>query len=135
VKIDRLKQRADAAEADARNEWLTFRTHSHRLLAIVRRRVGSPAGLAISFSLGFMAGTARSRGETHGSQAADDGERTAKEERGIVYNLAHGPLGDTAIRLGTALAARSLMDFLNDSKDDDAGLSESVSAPADAQST
>lgn len=137
MKIARLKRRADAAEADARNEWLEFRTHSRRSLAIVRRRVGSPAGLAVSFSLGFMAGTASSRGKTNGTQAADDGEHTAEPDRGMAYKLAHGPLGDTAIRLGIALVARSLMDFTNDArdaKDDDAGLSESESAPADARS-
>jgi hypothetical protein len=51
----------------------------------------------------------------------------------MAYKLAHGILGDAAIRLGIALVARSLMDFLNSAKADDAGLSESVSDPADNQ--
>jgi hypothetical protein len=135
VKIARLKRRADAAEADARNEWLEYKTHSRRSLAIVRQRVGGTAGLAISFSLGFMTDIAMRRGKTNAPLAADDGERTAEQGRGMAYKLAHAPLGDTAIRLGIALVARSLMDFRNDAKGDDAGLSESVSASADAQST
>jgi hypothetical protein len=135
MKIARLKRRADAAEADARNKWLEFRTHSRRSLAVVRRRVGGTAGLAISFSLGFMTGTATRRGKTDAPQVADDGEPTAEQGRGIAYKLAHGPLGDTVIRLGIALVARSLVDFLNEARDDEAGLSESVAASADAQST
>lgn len=119
MKISRLKQQADAAEADARSKWLEFRAHSERSLEIVRRRVGSTAGLAISFSLGFMAGTGGRDGRTNGIPAAD-GERTAdREEMGMAYKLAHGPLGDTAIRLGTALAARSLMNFLDDGREDE----------------
>jgi hypothetical protein len=135
VRIVRLKRRADAAEADARNAWREFRTHSRRSLAIVRRRVGGTAGLAISFSLGFMTGTAMRRGKTTAPQTADDGERTAEQGRGMAHTLAHGHLGDTAIRLGIALVAHSLKDFLNDAKGGEAGLSESVPASADAPST
>jgi hypothetical protein len=130
VKIARLKQQADAAEADARDKWLEFRNHSDRSLAIVRRRVGSPAGLAISFSLGFMAGTGRGDRETNGTTAGS-GERTAGDDREITYKVAHGPLGDTAIKLGTALLARSLTNFLNERRDD-AGLSDSASASSEA---
>jgi hypothetical protein len=127
VKIARLKRQADAAEADARDKWLAFRTHSDRSLAIARRRVGSPAGLAISFSLGFMAGTGRGERKTDG-EPAGNGERT-QDDKGVAYKLIHGPLGDTAIKLGTALFARSLMNFL-DERRDGAGLSDPVTSEA-----
>jgi len=130
VKIARLRQQADALEASARDKWFEFRTHSDRSLAIVRRRVGSPAGLAISFSLGFMAGTGSDDGRTNGTSAGED-ESTEGESRGITYKLAHGPLGDAAIKLATALLARSLMSFLNEGRDD-AGLTDSASASPEA---
>ena len=129
MRISHLKHQADAAEADARDRWIEFRTHSDKSLAIVRRRVGSPAGLAISFSLGFMAGSGRRDRKTNGASSGN-GERNEGDERGVTYKLAHGPLGDTAIRLGTALFARSLMSFLNKGRDD-AGLSDSASASSE----
>ena len=132
MKISHLKRQADAAEADARDKWLEFRTHSDRSLAIVRRRVGSPAGLAISFSLGFMAGSRGPDRKTNGTSPGS-GERNDGDDRGITYKLAHGPLGDAAIRLGTALFARSLMNFFNNGRDD-AGLSDSASASSEAPS-
>jgi hypothetical protein len=116
VKISRLKREADACEADARTEWLEFRGHFDRSLAIVRRRVGSPAGLAICFSLGFIAD---SRVKPNGGSAenGDDPDyEYDQDDRGVVYRLTHGPLGDIVVRLGTALAARSLIDFLNDGR-------------------
>ena len=126
MKIAHLKRQADAAEADARGKWLEFKTHSDRSLVIVRRRVGSPAGLAISFSLGFIAGTGRGDRKTNG-RPAGNGERTAEDDRGITHKLPHGPLGDTAIKLGTALFARSLINFL-DERRDSAGRSDSASS-------
>lgn len=128
MKIARLKRQADAAEADARDKWLEFRTHSDRSLAIARRRVGSPAGLAISFSLGFMAGTGRGERKADGEEPAGSGERT-QDDKGVAYKLIHGPLGDTAIKLGTALFARSLVNFL-DERRDGVGLSDPVSSEA-----
>jgi hypothetical protein len=130
VKIARLKRQADAAEADARDKWLKFRTHSERSLAIVRRRVGSSAGLAMSFSLGFMTGISTGNQKANGSPAAD-AEGTEEGDRGITYKLAHGPFGDVlggaAIKLGTALFVRSVMNFLDEGGDDDAGRAETTS--------
>lgn len=126
MKIARLKRQADAAEADARDKWLKFRTHTERSLAIVRRRVGSPAGLAISFSLGFITGTGTGDKKANGMPAAD-AEGTEEGDRGITYKLAHGPFGDAAIKLGTALFVRSLMNFLDEEGDADARLADTTS--------
>lgn len=129
MKIALLKRQADAAEADARDKRLEFKTHSDRSLAIVRRRVGSPAGLAISFSLGFVAGTRGGERKADG-EAAGNGERT-EDGKGVAYKLAHGPLGDTAIKLGTALFVRSLMNFL-DERGGGTGLSDPASTSSEA---
>ena len=127
MKIARLKRQADAAEADARDKWLKFRTHTERSLAIVRRRVGSPAGLAISFSLGFITGTSTGDKKANGMPAAAAAEGIEEGDRGITYKLAHGPFGDTAIKLGTALFVRSLMNFLDEEGDADARLADTTS--------
>jgi hypothetical protein len=130
VKIARLKRQADAAEADAKVKRVEFKTHSERSLAIVRRRVGSPAGLAISFSLGFMAGTRGGERKSDG-QAAGNGEHT-EDDKGVAYKLVHGPLGDTAINLGTALFVRSLMNFLDERAEDGADPSDPASTSSEA---
>lgn len=57
--IGKLKARADELSRDALRERRDCRASLGNALAIVRRRVGSHAGLAIAFSLGFIAGTRR----------------------------------------------------------------------------
>lgn len=61
MSIGKLRARADELSRDALLERRRCKASLKSVLAIVRRRVGSPAGLAISFSLGFIAGTPRSR--------------------------------------------------------------------------
>ena len=106
MKIASLKRQADARAADARADRLEYKAHTERSLAILRERVGSTAGLAIAFSLGFMTGTGtagRGRGDVesrHGRSRGDEG--------GMTYQLAHGPLGQNALKLGAAVVARSL---------------------------
>lgn len=126
MKIARLKRRADAAEADARDKWLEFRTHSGRSLAIVRRRVGSPAGLAISFSLGFLTGTCTGNKKANGKPAAG-AEGTDEGDRGITYKPARGPFGDAAIKLGAALFVQLMMTLLDEGRDADAGRADTTS--------
>jgi hypothetical protein len=60
---------------------------------------------------------ADSRIKANGTSAenGDDPDHD-QDGRGVVHRLAHGPLGDTVVRLGTALAVRSLIDFLNDGR-------------------
>lgn len=96
---------------DARSARLQYKSHAGRSLSIVRRRVGSSAGLAISFSLGFMAGTG-----TAGSKKA--GTSARRRQSGFVHQIAHGPLGETALKLATAFVARSLMKVMQERGDE-----------------
>lgn len=61
MSIRKLRARADELSRGALLERRRCKESLTSALAIIRRRVGSPAGLAISFSLGFIAGTPRSR--------------------------------------------------------------------------
>jgi hypothetical protein len=110
VKVGRLKHRADKLAASARAERLECAAHADRMLVIVRRRAGSPAGLAISFSLGFIAGSRPGKGKAdHGRRAERHEAGSERGRRGVTYQLAHGPLGEAAVKLGMAFLARSLM--------------------------
>jgi hypothetical protein len=111
MKIARLKRKADAVAADARAKRLEYRAHAARSVALVRRRVGSPAGLAISFSIGFIAGTGSSS-----RRASTPHTSTHDGDRGITNKPAHGPVGESAIKLATALAAHSLMKFIEEGR-------------------
>ena len=112
MKVGRLKRRADELAAYARADRAAAKTHAGRVLVIARRRVGSTAGLAISFSLGFMAGTGTANEHEKDTQGSrKHGARRERSQRGptLIYRLAHGPAGETATRLGMALLVRSLM--------------------------
>ena len=65
MKIGKLKQRADDLAGAARADRLEYQSHADRAVVIARRRIGSTAGLAVSFSLGFMAGTGTAGGRLH----------------------------------------------------------------------
>lgn len=105
MKIASLKRQADARAADARADRVEYKAHADRSLAILRQRVGSTAGIAIAFSLGFMTGTGTAGRRREGAKSRD---RHFHDDRGLAYQLAHGPLGQNALKLGTALVARSL---------------------------
>ena len=112
MKIGRLKRRAEALAADARADRLEYKTHADRMLVIARRGAGSTAGLAISFSLGFMAGTGTATAQEdqiQGRRKHAGRGRRAERERSISWQLAHGPVGEVAMKLGMAFLARSLM--------------------------
>ena len=112
MKIARLRKQADALAQDAHSSRLRYRRHVSRSLSILRRRVGSTAGLAISFSLGFMAGTGTT-GSTDDSAPAPR-RPPGRGERGVVHQVAHGPLGAGAVKLATAFVARSLVRFMQE---------------------
>ena len=115
MKIGRLRRRADELAADARSDRLEYKSHADRVLAIARRRVGSTAGLAVSFSLGFMAGTGTASSRTQGARRRHRDDASG-ERRGptLLHQLAHGPVGEAASKLGMALLARSLMKLQED---------------------
>lgn len=102
--------------AEARADRAAFGEHAARSWSILKRRAGSPAGLAISFSLGFMGGAAGSR-----RHAPDSAERAAKRGRGFARQLLHGPLGESVLKLGSAVVASSLMKYLDERDDGHAG--------------
>jgi hypothetical protein len=112
MKVGRLKGRADELAAAARSDRLQYKSHADRALVIMRRRVGSTAGLAISFSLGFMAGSGKA------SSRADDVQRNGagrgRDGPTFIHQLAHGPVGEATMKLGMALLARSLMKVQQD---------------------
>jgi hypothetical protein len=119
MKIGRLKQRADELAGAARADRLDYKSHADRALVIVRRRVGSTTGLAVSFSLGFMAGTGTAGVRTDG--VPRNPEDTASDERHgptFIHQLAHGPVGEAAMKLGVAMLARSLMKLQQDGTGD-----------------
>jgi hypothetical protein len=101
VKIGGLKKRADRLAEEASSERRRYRSHADTSLVIVRRRLGSPGGLAISFSLGFMAGAT---GGAH-KQHRKDGSEPPPRRKSFAQQLAGGPLGDRAMRLASALIA------------------------------
>jgi hypothetical protein len=119
MKIGRLKQRADELAGAARADRLDYKSHADRALVIVRRRVGSTAGLAVSFSLGFMAGTGAAGVRTDGvPRSAEDNGSEERHRPAFIHQLAHGPVGEAAMKLGAAMLARSLMKLQQDGTGD-----------------
>ncbi len=110
MKVGALKREADARAAEARAKRLEYDVHAKRSLEMVRRQVGSTAGLAIAFSLGFMAGTPRRRG-------GDSGRRSVRDrDKGIGQRLAHGPVAENVVKLVVALLTRSLTKLMSESR-------------------
>jgi hypothetical protein len=132
VKIGRLKRRADVLAEDAWTERREYKEHASKSLCILRRRVGSTAGLAISFSLGFMTGSGtdarKDKGNHRGEYDREHGG--AGKDKGITHQLVHGPLGDSAIKLASAVVARSLMKFMHN---ESAKTRSSVTRPASSE--
>lgn len=124
MKIRSLRIRADAMAAEARADRTALGEHAARSWSIFKRRVGSPAGLAIFFSLGFMGGAGRDR-----RHAPASGERRAERKRGLARKLLHGPLGENALKLGSAIVASSLMKYLDERDDERAAPAPPVPPP------
>lgn len=97
MSIGKLKARADQLSRDALLERRHCKARVGNVLAIVRRRVGSHAGLAISFSLGFIAGLRRS------------GSRPGRgTRRGRAREQLAGTLAGSAAKLLVALLVNAL---------------------------
>lgn len=100
--IRSLQQRADDLAWRAEQLRLQRNSRAERCLAIVRRRVGSPVGLAVSFSAGVVAGSRmKSRNSRPNSHTDTGGDSFAR--------LLHGPVGTAAIKLASAFIAGSLL--------------------------
>lgn len=115
MRIGRLKRRADELVTQARSDRRQFKSHAEQALAIVRRRMGSTAGLAVCFSLGFMAGIrpADGRSADAGSNRSD-GAGSKGRRPTFMLRLVQGPVGEAAMKLGMALLTRSLMKLQED---------------------
>lgn len=118
MKVLALKRRADTLAEEAHACRAASRAHARRSLLIVRRRVGSPAGLAICFSLGFLAGLRRKTRSSPREKATG-----VRREEGGFARLVSGPVGEAVLKLVSAIVASFLMKYLN------AGGSEEVTAP------
>lgn len=108
--FEHLKTNADHLAADA--AWLRRERNAHarRGYEILRRRVGSPPGLIVSFGAGVFTGArARHRKVHDGGDDHRHDRRPDHAEGGLTGWLLHGPVGAAAIRFGTAFLAGALM--------------------------
>jgi hypothetical protein len=106
-----LKRDADGLAADA--AWLQRERNAHarRGYAMLKRRIGSPAGLVACFGAGVFAG-ARSRRRTPDEDGGNDPRSrngSQRREGGLARRVLQGPAGAVALRLGTAWLAGALM--------------------------
>lgn len=97
MKIRKLKRKADDLSREAWTERRRCAARSRHALEILRRRVGSPAGLALSFSLGFVVASLPGR------------RRSAGDEAGRRGGDGSGAVVTAASRLLAAAAARFLL--------------------------
>jgi hypothetical protein len=114
MSIQSLKRRANELASDARRLRSERNEHALEGLAILRRRLGSPAGLALSFGAGVVAGSAAPRRRPF--QADEDGkDRAGKRNKahaagpGFADWLLRGPLGVAAFKLAPAFIAGAMM--------------------------
>lgn len=96
MRIGKLKHRADDLARDAWVDRRRCQTRSRKVLAIARKRIGSQAGLAIAFSLGFMAGL----------RPTSKGQARREDRQASPLSVA---LLGSATKLLTAVLARSLV--------------------------
>lgn len=100
MSIRSLKQRADKLACRADDLRVERNNRTERSLAIVRRRVGSPVGLAVCFGVGVAAGSRLNNRKPDAKRATGDG---------VASQLLHGPVGAAAIKLATAFLAGSIL--------------------------
>lgn len=73
---------------------------------ILRRRIGSPPGLALCFGAGVVLGARSRHGASHGLPAADERRR---ERGGGFGRWLQGPAGAAAIKVAGALLSGALL--------------------------
>jgi hypothetical protein len=96
VSIRSLKQRADRLAREAHGLRMERDRRAAESLELARRRIGSPAGLALCFGAGFAVG--------HRSPKRDAND-TGGGVAGQATRLAESPLGAAAIKLAAAFIA------------------------------
>lgn len=106
MSIQNLKQRADQLASEAGEFRLERNRSAARCLAILRRRAGSPVGLAICFGAGMVAG---SRSDRHHAIEPENDDTDRHERESVAMQALRGPIGAAAIKLGSAFIAGALL--------------------------
>jgi hypothetical protein len=96
VSIKNLRERADRLASEARSLRLERDRRAAESLDLARRRISSPAGLALCFGAGFAVGHRSPKRAAHGS-----GDGVAKQ----AARLLERPLGAAAVKLAVAFIA------------------------------
>lgn len=95
-----LKQRADEQALAASRLRLERNAHMARSIAILRERLGSPGGLVLCFTAGFVLGQPSSR-----DRDRELPPRTDRDADGAAGRLLMAPLAAAVIRLASAFLA------------------------------
>jgi hypothetical protein len=116
--IRRKKARVDQLVREAESQRLARDQHAGNALDLVRRRVSSPLGLAVSFGAGAAIGYRR-----RPPQLDDNGDRDSWVQR-----IVDGPVGHIAIRIATATMANAIMKAIRsgDESSNDAAAPDNV---------
>lgn len=93
--VGNLRRQADRLAAEAARLHTERNEHARRCLAIARRRLASPGGLAACFGAGLLVGQRGSRRE----RPRSDSDRT-----GGVRALLRSPMAAAALRAASAFA-------------------------------
>lgn len=73
-----------------------------RSLAIVKRRIGSPPGLAVCFSAGFLLGSRASADSTDADRRETGQGNKERDKEGLVSKILLGPLLAAAVKMALA---------------------------------
>jgi hypothetical protein len=113
------KARVDQLVREAESQRLARNEHAGNALDLVRRRVSSPLGLAVSFGAGAAIGYRR-----RPPQQDDNGDRDS-----WVRRIVDGPVGHIAIRIATATMVNAMMKAIGsgDESNNDAAAPDNVS--------
>jgi hypothetical protein len=117
--IRRKKARVDQLAREAELQRLARDQHAGNALTLIRRRVSSPLGLAVSFGAGAAIGYRR-----RPAKQDDNGDRDS-----WVRRIVDGPVGHITIRIVTATMVNAMMKAIRsgDESSNDASAPDNVS--------
>lgn len=101
MSIASLKDELDELAGNANDLRQERNVRIARSLAIVKRRIGSPPGLAVCFSAGFLLGSPAGEDSTEADQRHKEGDKEGDKE-GLVSKILIGPLLATTVRMALA---------------------------------
>lgn len=100
MSIRNKRRAADRLVQQFETERRIRKRHTANAMAIVRRRITSPAGLALCFGAGAVVGY---RGADHRTARCHD------QDDGFLRRVAEGPLGSILLRLAAATIVRAML--------------------------